>query len=137
MGSSLEPPRERHNGRRMARRAAVGPIPTRLSSVPVMTYTTCSFFLLGEISKRKRPSRHIVEKAAFLWAWVDSNYRPHAYQAPTEEAKSRHIADLFTGGTHDLPLLRQVMPESAAIYRPNDRPKTTQQSTNTKRDSGL
>ena len=29
----------------------------------------------------------------------------------------------FTGRTHDLPFLRQNMPESAGIYRPNDRPK--------------
>ncbi len=26
------------------------------------------------------------------WAWVDSNYRPHAYQAPQRESESRQDA---------------------------------------------
>ena len=88
-----------------------------------MTYTTFSFILFRTISERKRPSRHIVEKAALKWAWVDSNYRPHAYQAVIKQAKSRQNAVLFTGRTHDLPLFPQIMPEYAGIYRPNNRPK--------------
>ena len=61
-------------------------------------------------------------ESKWWWAWVDLNYRPHAYQAPIKRAKSRHFAVLFTGRTHDLPFLRQNMPESAGISRPNDRP---------------
>jgi hypothetical protein len=62
------------------------------------------------------------------WAWVDSDLRPHACQTPITRAKSRHLAVLFKGRTHDLPFLRHNMPESAGIIRSNDRPKLKQGS---------
>jgi len=57
------------------------------------------------------------------WAWVDSNYRPHAYQAPLKRAKSRHIAVLSRVGRTICRTFPANMPEYAGIYRPNDRPK--------------
>ena len=32
------------------------------------------------------------DSTLFPWAWVDSNYRPHAYQAASDAPKSRSLA---------------------------------------------
>ena len=37
------------------------------------------------------------------WAWVDSNHRPHAYQALAERVRSRQETIQVVGGAHDLP----------------------------------
>ena len=63
------------------------------------------------------------EAASFPRAWVESDLRPHAYQAPIKWAKSRLFSVLFTGRTHDLPYIPANMPGYAGIYRPNDGPK--------------
>jgi hypothetical protein len=56
------------------------------------------------------------------WAWVDSNYRPHAYQAPVKWAKSRQNAVISRVGRTICRTFPANMPEFAGIYRPNDRP---------------
>ena len=57
------------------------------------------------------------------WAWVDSNYRPHAYQAVTKQAKSRQDAAKTLVGRTVCRSSRQTMPEDAGIYRHTNRPK--------------
>ena len=48
------------------------------------------------------------------WAWVDSDLRLHAFQAPINRARSRQFAVLSKGRTHDLPYLP---PNQAGICR--------------------
>jgi len=56
------------------------------------------------------------------WAWVDSNYRPYAYQAVTKQVKSRQNAVILRVGRTICRTFPANMPDFAGIYRHTNRP---------------